>query len=114
MTETEKKIENLKAINNWCKDLMSGSDKVLYVDNAYKYNGRAFRISVSKNGIGAKTYGKFSYWSHVNEDVSAKDNLLTESDSSEIVYNWKEIKQRILRAKTESDRRHDAMMNFTV
>lgn len=114
MTETEKRIENLKAINNWCKELMSSSDKILYVDDAYRRNGRVFRISVSHDGIAAKADGRYSRWSEVEENMRSDDNLLRLASSAEIIYNWKEIKQRILRAKEESDRRYEMMMNFTV
>ena len=105
-----KKEENLRAIRDWCKSV--ALDDIVYIDNAVCCNGRYFKLSISKqNGIGAFGNGKFSKWLHVD---GSRDSLVEYKVGSEIIYNWKEIKQRILSALDEHKRKKDAMENFVV
>ena len=105
----DKKRENLEAINNWCKSF--NLDKTVYVDNALYCNNRYYRISISKNGIGAYGNGKYSRWLHVDD---SHDSLITSKVGSEIIYNWVNIKQLILNAVADYKRKQDIMQNFDV
>lgn len=105
----EKKKENLLKIDDWCKSL--NLNETVYVDNALYCNNRYYRISISKNGIGAYGNGKYSRWLHVDD---SRDSLITSKVGSEIIYNWVNIKQRILNAVADYERKQDIMQNFAV
>ena len=106
---TNKKRDNLNAINDWCKSV--ALDEIIYVDNALFCNNRYYRLSVSKYGIGAWGMGKFSSWLHCNEE---SDSLYTSKVGTEIIYNWQNIKPRILHKIEECKQRQDIMENFIV
>ena len=105
-----KKRENLEAINNWCKSL-GLNNEIIYIDNALYCNNRYYRLSISKNVIGANGNGKYSRWLHVDD---TSDSLITSRVGSEIIYNWTDIKQRILNAVDDYKRKQNIMQNFVV
>lgn len=104
-----KQKENLIAINEWCKSI--SLDDIVYVDNALFCNGKYYRISISKMGIGTYAGGKFSRWLHV---VDGSDSLFGQKIGSELIYNWPDVKQKILNAIEDKKRKQYIMENFTV
>lgn len=104
-----KERQNLIKINDWCKE--NAVDETLYINNAVWCNERYYKISVSKNGIGAYGNGKFSQWLHVDESNDSLDKMKV---GKEVIYNWKEIKNRILNAIEDYKRKQKIMENFEV
>ena len=67
----ELKKKNLELINEWVKEYCEDGFRCM-VEHAFRYNGKDYRISASKNGIGVASYGKYAQWSHIG---AADDNL---------------------------------------
>ena len=106
----ELKEKNLNLIDNWVKEFCS--DGGYYkVEHAFRSNGKDFRISASKEGIGAASYGKYAQWCHVG---GLHNNLETMIAGTEIILHWKEIKSRIIAKREESEQTEELMRKFTV
>lgn len=103
------KRENLLEINEWCKSV--SVDEIVYVRNALYHNGRVYRLSISKNGIGVRADGRFSSWLHTTDGSNSLFDLTV---GSELIYKWESVKERILNALEEHQKRKDIMENFTV
>ena len=110
MADMTKQKENLIAIREWCKSV--SVDNPIMIKDAVFCNNRYYRLSISKvYGIGACGDGKYSNWMHaVDGDYSLFGSVV----GSEIIYNWGAIKQRILNAIDDYNRKQDIMNNFVV
>ena len=106
---SNKKKENLIAINEWCKSM--AQDEIIYIENALYCNNRWYKLSISKHGIGVFGNGKFSKWLYCNED---SNSLFDQKVGSELIYNWKPIKERILSEIKLYKKKEYIMENFVV
>lgn len=106
----ELKKKNLGLINDWVKDFCSDGS-YYQIEHAFRSNGRDFRVSVSKEGIGAASYGKYAQWCHVGQP---DNNLETMIAGTELILRWQEIKARIITRREESVQTDEYMQNFRV
>lgn len=90
--KSELKKKNLELINEWVKEYCEDDFRCM-VEHAFRYNGKDYRISASKKGIGVASYGKYAKWCHVG---STDNNLETMLFATELILHWKEIKSRII------------------
>ena len=107
----EKKIENLNAINNWCKELMKGKDEMLICKKAFECNDHLCTVIVSDDGIvvgnGIATYSVKPI------DYDGR-NLIMIDEGSELVYQWKYVKCKIENEYQKMLRNEEIMMNFVL
>ena len=106
----ELKKKNLELINEWVKEDCEDGFRCM-VEHAFRYNGKDYRISASKNGIGVASYGKYAQWSHIG---AADDNLEKMIFGTELILHWQEIKSRIIAKREESLLIEEQLKNFTV
>ena len=98
-TEQQYKTRNLKLINDWIRDLMKDSKKILYLDRAVCCNQRYYTASISSSGIALHTDGRYSTWIPVRDESILRDNLLYLKPGTELIYAWQNIKARIRHKK---------------
>lgn len=108
--KSELKKKNLELINEWVKEYCEDDFRCM-VEHAFRYNGKDYRISASKKGIGVVSYGKYAQWCHVG---SMDNNLETMLFATELILHWKEIKSRIIAKREESLLTEEQLKNFTV
>ena len=108
--EQELKKKNLIMIDEWVKNFCKDGFYCT-IDHVFRKNDRDYKVSISKNGIGVSTYGKYASWDHADDSNSS---LFYQISGTELVYHWQDIKARIL-AKREEKSKHDELMkNFAV
>ena len=110
----EAKIKSLKMINEWCQNLLKDTDKVLDCGYILRCNNRNYRVSVSHCGIFVKGDGRFSNTFMVRPEEISKDNLLYQVAGTELIYQWKYIKSRILDKFSVKQEQERMMLNFEV
>ena len=108
--EAELKKKNLLMIDEWVKEFCKDGFNCT-IDHVFRENGRDYKLSVSKNGIGVTTYGKYATWKHVDESNSS---LFHQISGTNLIYHWQEVKARIIAKREEKSRNDELMMNFTV
>ena len=108
--EERKKVEDaLRQINEWCKE-QAIEDCVVMVDRAVSTSRDTYRLYISKcYGLAAMGSGRFAR--DLRIDANGQ-NLIGSQVGTEIVYNWMNIKNLILRAIRERKEKNTAIMNF--
>lgn len=69
---------------------------------------------MSRNGIFVRGDGKFSQTCMVRPAEAKTDNLVHLVAGSELIYQWQDIKSRILATFDNMKRKEDCMANFVV
>ena len=114
MTEfMEAKIRNLNAINDWCKELMADEDEkdMLKVYDALLYDRHWVTVNVTSDGI--SVYDG-CYARHVVPVDYDCPNLIKHETGEELIYQWQNVKPRIIEEYNKMKRQHRMMFNFTV
>lgn len=110
----ELKERNLNLINAWCKRLMNETDGKLDCGYILRCNNVYYKIIISKDGIVVKGSSRFCPTLMVDPSFSCDENLIRHTVGTELIYQWKEIKEKILDAYITMRKNKEWMINFEV